>query len=115
MEQSIRSIGIRKAAQAKGLEETEHYEHGHKLRPLHHLWKREVYSEVIAEVKPQPWSLPLRASEIHRVKRALWRLEIFAALSHDSLTPGRENFEIRSWGVLLSGCHRNMGYASRLR
>ena len=75
-----------KAAEAAG-RETVHYERGHRLRPLSHLWDRRVQLPGVIgrtiEDKPQPWSLPLRASEIYRVKRALWRLEIFAIVSRE--------------------------------
>ena len=61
-----------------------YYERGHKLRPLNHLWNKEIQlGGVLGHHKPQPWSLPLKISEIHRVKRALWRLEIFALVSDD--------------------------------
>ncbi len=75
-----------KAAEAAG-RETVHYERGHRLRPLSHLWNRKIQLPGVigytSEDKPQPWSLPLRASEIYRVKRALWRLELFAIVSRE--------------------------------
>lgn len=94
VERSINFVQDCKTAQAAGLE-SEHYELGYKFRPLSHLWDREVTLDGSAghqdEDKPQPWSLPLRASEIHRVKRVLWPLEIFAALSHEPHTLPKES------------------------
>ncbi len=81
---SVDFIGECKAAEAAG-RETVHYERGHRLRPLSHLWNRSIQLPGLIGSptldKPQPWSLPLRASEIYRVKRALWRLELFAIVS----------------------------------
>lgn len=57
---------------------------GRRLRPLRHLCNREITSDGVAGhgkmEKPQPWSLPPSTTEIHRVKRALWRLDIRAAI-----------------------------------
>ena len=89
IERSIKLIQTCQAAKDSGLE-TVHYAHGHKLRPLSHLWDREIKLEGVPGYqtlyKPQPWSLPLRASEVHRVKRALWRIEIFAVISNERCT-----------------------------
>lgn len=90
VEQSIQFIEMCKGAQAESLGKTKHYNHSPKFRPLHRLWDRVVHPQVVPgsqpEIEPQPWSLPLRASEVYRVKRALWRHEIFAALSHEPHT-----------------------------
>lgn len=61
------------------------------FRPLSQLWNSQYrwggwYDDGEGDNKPQPWSLPLRPSEIYRVKRAFWRFEIFAALSHEPHT-----------------------------
>ena len=89
VERSNEYIQACTAAEAADLE-TVHYELGHKLRPLSHLWNREIKLEGLPgyEIldKPQPWSMPLRASEIHRVKRALWRIEIFTVVSYEPRT-----------------------------
>ncbi len=90
VDRSIKFIDNCQAVHAAGLGQTKHYELGHKLQPLSTLWNHAVTSSELFRYsrkdKPQPWSLPLRASEIYRVKRALWRLEIFAALSHEPHT-----------------------------
>ena len=86
---SIKLLQNCKAADAAGLT-IGRYERGHKLRPLSHLWDLDIplagFPGHATTEKPQPWSLPLRASEILRVKRALWRLEIFAVISHKPQT-----------------------------
>ena len=86
---SISFIQDCKAAEATDLEPLL-YHRGRKLRPLSHLWNRGIkiaglrgYAEMD---HPHPWSLPLKACEIWRVKMALWRLEIFAAISYDPCT-----------------------------
>ena len=95
VDRSIKFIGDCKAVHAAGREQTEHYEFGHKFQPLSDLWNQAVISDIPfgypRKDKPQPWSLPLRASEVHRVKRALWRLEIFAIISHEPHTFPKEN------------------------
>ncbi|MCJ1452531.1 hypothetical protein MMC28_002874 [Mycoblastus sanguinarius] len=48
----------------------------------------DVTSEWDEDWEPRPWTLPLRNSEIHRVKRALWRIELFSALFHEPYTFG---------------------------
>ena len=80
------SIQSAQAAKDAG-RETAHYTHGHKLRPLSHLWDdkirlqgRHLYENL---VKPQPWTLPLSASKFHRVKTAMWRLEVFTVISSE--------------------------------
>lgn len=86
VERSNQYIQACKAAETAGLEPL-HYQLGRRLRPLSHLWNREIKLEGLPGYgildKPQPWSMPLRASEVHRVKRALWRIEIFAVVSHE--------------------------------
>ena len=89
VERSIEYIQTCKAAEAAGLE-TVPYDRGHKLRPLSHLWNREIDLDGLPGYqylgKPQPWCLPLRASEIHRIKRALWQFEIVAVVSYEPHT-----------------------------
>ena len=84
IEHSIQFIHTAQAAKDAGLE-TVYYTHGHKLRPLSHLWDDNIHLQgrptYETLVKPQPWVLPLPASEIHRVKTAMWRLEVFAVIS----------------------------------
>ena len=48
----------------------------------------DVTSEWHDDLEPRPWTLPLPDSEIHRVKRALWRIELFAAFFHEPYTFG---------------------------
>ena len=83
---SIQFIQNAQAAKDAGLE-TVYYTHGHKLRPLSHLWDEKIRLQgrptYETLVKPQPWTLPLPASEIHRVKTAMWRLEVFAVISRE--------------------------------
>ncbi len=90
VDRSIKFIDNCQAVHAAGPEQTKHYELGHKILPLSALWNHSVTSSEhfrrSLKDKPQPWSLPLRDSEVQRVKRALWRLEIFAALSHEPHT-----------------------------
>ena len=94
IEHSIQFIRGCQDAKDAGLE-TANYRRGHKLRPLSHLWDKDIkiggWPEFDTLDKPQPWTLPLIASETHRVKRALWRLELFAVLSHVPHTFPREN------------------------
>lgn len=85
IERSIKFIEECEAAEAACLEKV-HYGRDRNFRPLSHLWNR---SNEIEEIdgygpgdKPQPWSLPLKASEIDRVKRTLWRFHIFAVVSY---------------------------------
>ena len=89
VENSIKFIRDCKAAEATGLELLRYYR-GLRLRPLSHLWNRAIYSVGFPGFEnmdqPQPWSLPPRACEIYRVRRALWRLEIFAAVSYNPYT-----------------------------
>ena len=67
-----------------------YYEGGHKFRPLYHLWNQEdLLAGVVGNNYPEklgPWSLPLKTCEIHRIKRALWRLEISAIVSYEPYT-----------------------------
>ena len=93
-ESTIMFIEQCKVAKAAGLE-TLYYERGHKLRPVSHLWDPEITLEGRPGYpfpdKPQPWSLPLRASETHRIKRAFWRLEVFATLSRSAYDFAKES------------------------
>ena len=85
IEHSIQYIRTAQAAKDAGLE-TVYYTHGHKFRPLSHLWDTEVSIQgrpVWALNKPQPWTLPLPASQTQRVKTAMWRLEVFTVISRE--------------------------------
>ena len=66
------------------------YGYGYRFLLLSDLWNPKVTFNSLSGYedmdKPQPWSLPPKASEIYRVKRALWRLEIFANVSHERHT-----------------------------
>ena len=94
IEHSIQFIQTAQAAKNAGLETVE-YTRGHKLRPLSHLWDDQIHLQgrptYQTLVKPQPWTLPLPASEIHRVKTAMWRLEVFTAISPELHTFPNEN------------------------
>lgn len=107
IEHSIQFIRNCRAAKDAGLE-TAYYDQGHKLRPLSHLWDRDIklggWPGFAILDKPQPWTLPLRASETDRVKRALWRLEVLAVVSHKPHTFPQEN-AIRSEAAKI---HRTM-------
>lgn len=85
IERSIKFIEECEAAEAACLQKV-HYGRGRNFRPLSHLWNRSYEIEEIDGYgpgdKPQPWSLPLKASEIDRVKRTLWRFHIFAVVSY---------------------------------
>ena len=84
IKRSIQFIQTAQAAKDASLE-AEYYTLGHRHRPLSHLWDEEIHLQgrptYNTLVKPQPWTLPLAAPEIHRVKTAMWRLEIFAVIS----------------------------------
>ena len=91
---SIQFIQNAQDAKDAGLE-TVYYTHGYKLRPLSHLWDEKIRLQgrptYETLVKPQPWTLPLPASEIHRVKTAMWRLEVFAVVSRELHTLPNES------------------------
>ena len=86
VQHSIQFIQTAQAAKDAGLE-TVYYTNGHKLRPLSHLWDEKIHLQghptYDTLVKPQPWTLPLPVSEIHRVKMAMWRLEVFTVMSRE--------------------------------
>jgi hypothetical protein len=68
----------------------------HKRRewpPLSNIW-RGIYRDSGLHNKPQHWSLPLKRSEMHQLKRALWRVEIFTVLTHQPRTFGVDEGEI---------------------
>lgn len=86
IEDSIQFIQTAQTAKNAGLE-TVYYTRGHKLRPLSHLWDHEIRLQgrptYETLVKPQPWTLPLPAFKIHRVKTAMWRLEVSTVISSE--------------------------------
>ena len=86
IKRSIHFIQTTQATKDAGLD-TGYYTLGHKLRPLSDLWDEKIHLQgrptYSTLVKPQPWTQPLAASEIHRVKRTMWRLEIFAVVSRE--------------------------------
>lgn len=92
VECSINFIKKGKSAPAAHFE-NEHYDYGHIFRPVSYLWDQEANLGLLGyqtEAKPQPWSLPPRPSEIHRVKRAMWRLEVLVSFPRAPHLPEEE-------------------------